>query len=128
MLRILGRDDYGTRNAVVVLGNIGQRSNEMQKDIYICFGDYTEAFDMIEHSKMMYFLDDHWLDDKDLRLIQTLYYLQSVAIGINSKLSEMVPIKRWCSTRMHSFTRSLFSLYSEIHTRFLEDLKGVSIG
>ena len=44
------RSDCGTRNAVFVLKNIGQRSIEMQKDIYMCFVDYTKAFDRIEHN------------------------------------------------------------------------------
>ena len=38
------RNDCGTRNAVVVLKNIGQRSIEMQTDIYLCLVDYTKAF------------------------------------------------------------------------------------
>ena len=51
---------------------MGQRSIEMQKDISMCFVDYTKAFHRIEHNEMMHFLDDLNLDDKDLRLIQTL--------------------------------------------------------
>ena len=66
----------------------------MQKDIFLCFVDYTKAFDRIEHNEIMHFLDDLSLDDKDLRLIQKLYYQQYAAIRVNSKLSEIVPIKR----------------------------------
>ena len=56
--------------------------------------DYTKAFDRIEHNKMIHSFDDFSLDDKDLRLIQTLYYQQCAAIRVNSKLSEMVRVKR----------------------------------
>ena len=65
-----------------------------KKDIYMCFVHYTKACDRIEHNEVMHALDDLSLDDKDLRLIQTLYYQQYAAIRVNSKLSEMVPIKR----------------------------------
>ena len=69
----------------------------MQKDSYMCFVDYTKAFDKIEHNKLIHFLDDLSLDDKDFRLIQALYYQQYAAIPVNSKFSEMVPIK--CGVR-----------------------------
>ena len=61
------RSDYGTRNAVFVLKNIGQRSIEMQEKIYMCFVDYTKAFHRIEFNELMHFLDDLSLYDKDLR-------------------------------------------------------------
>ena len=60
----------------------------------MCFADYTKAFDIIDHNEMMHYLDDLGLDDKDLRLMQTLYYQQYAAIRANSKLSEIIPIKR----------------------------------
>ena len=99
----------------------------MQKDIYMCSVNYTKAFDRIEHNEMMHFLDDLSLDDKDLRLIQTSYYQQYAAIRVNSKLSEMVPIKRGVRQGC-ILSPDLFSLYSEIIIRSLDDLKGVSIG
>ena len=121
------RSDFGTRNAVFVLKNIGQRSIEMQKDIYMCLVDYTKAFDRIEHNKLMPFLDDLSLDDKDLRAIQALYYQQYAAIRVNSKLSEIVAIK--CSVRQgYILSPDLFSLFNEIVIRSLDNLQGVSIG
>ena len=94
----------------------------MQKDIYMCFVDYTKAFDRIEHNEMMHYLDDFSLDNKD-----TLYYQQFAAIRVNSKLSEMVPIKRGVPQGC-VLSPDLFSLYSETIFRSLDDLKGVSIG
>ena len=68
------RSDCGTRSVVLVPKNFGQRSIVMQKDIYMCFLDYTKALDRIEHNEIMHSLDDLSLDYKDLRLIQTLYH------------------------------------------------------
>ena len=61
------RSDCGTRNAIFVVKNIGQRSIEIQKEICMCFVDYIKAFDRIEHNEMMHSLDDVSPDDKDLR-------------------------------------------------------------
>ena len=74
----------------------------------------------------MHSLDDPGLGDKDLRLIQTLYYQQYAAIRVNSKLSEMVPIKHGVRQGC-VLSPDLFSLYSETIIRSLDDLKGVSI-
>ena len=107
------RSDCGTRSAVFVLKNIGQRSIEMQKDISMCFVDYTKAFGRIRHNELMHFLDDLSLDDKDLRVIQTLYYQQCATIRVNSKLNKMVPIKSGVRQGC-ILSPFLFSLYSEI--------------
>ena len=64
--------DCGTRNAVFTLKNVCQRAIEMTNDIYLCFVDYTKAFDRIVHNELIHLLDDLNLDDKDLRLIQSL--------------------------------------------------------
>eukprot|EP00057_Strongylocentrotus_purpuratus_P027795 XP_011682269.1 PREDICTED: RNA-directed DNA polymerase from mobile element jockey-like [Strongylocentrotus purpuratus] len=40
--------DAGTRNAVFALRSIAERAVEMQKDIFLCFIDYTKAFDKNE--------------------------------------------------------------------------------
>ena len=88
------RADCGTRNAVFILKVLIQRSIQMQTDIYLCFVDYTKAFDRVVHNELMHFLDDLELDDKDLQLIQNLYYQQEAGIRINDTVSKMVPIKR----------------------------------
>ena len=99
----------------------------MQKDICTCFVDNTKAFDRIEHNEMMHSLDDLGLDDKDLRLLQTLYYQQYAAIRVNAKLSEIVLLKR-CVRQVSVISPDLFSLYSETIIRSLDDLKRASIG
>ena len=98
----------------------------MQKDIYMCFVDYTKAFDRIEHNELMHFFYDLNLDDKDLRVIQALYYQQFAAIRVNSMLNEMVPIESGVRQGC-ILSPDLFSLYSEIIIRSLENLNGVSI-
>ncbi|XP_071956957.1 uncharacterized protein [Antedon mediterranea] len=44
--------DSGTRNAIFVTRMITERAVEMQKDVYMCFIDYTNAFDKVRHEQL----------------------------------------------------------------------------
>ena len=41
------RKGVGTRDAIGVLRTLGERSLQHNKDLYICFTDYEEAFDRV---------------------------------------------------------------------------------
>ncbi|XP_037775570.1 uncharacterized protein LOC119572536 [Penaeus monodon] len=42
-------EDNGISNATYMLRTIIERSREMQQDLYLCFIDYTKAFDTLKH-------------------------------------------------------------------------------
>ena len=44
--------DKGTRNAIFSLLTLMERAIEVQKDLYLCFIDYSKAFDKIKHSDL----------------------------------------------------------------------------
>ena len=77
-------EDRGTRNAIFMMRSIAEREIEMQRDLYVCFIDYTKAFDKIRHKNLMQILNNLGLDGKDLRLIQDLYWRQQAAIRIDN--------------------------------------------
>ena len=52
----------------------------MGNDIYICFIDYSEAFDKVKHSKMIEYLKEIGLDGKDMYIIIKLYWDQTAAV------------------------------------------------
>ena len=99
----------------------------MQTDIYLCFVDYTKAFNRVVHNELMHFLDDLELDDKDLRLIQNLYYQQEAYIRINDTVNKMVPIKRGVRQGC-VLSPDLNSLFSEIFMRTIKNLPGIGVG
>ena len=94
VVHALGEDQLGfrkgkdTREAITILRNLGKRSMQHGKDMYICFVDYEEAFDRVNWRSLMRALERIAIDWKDRRLIKNLYMGQTVMIridGINSK-------------------------------------------
>ena len=45
------RPGTGTREGIFNLRTICERATDVQKDVYICFIDYTKAFDRVKHFK-----------------------------------------------------------------------------
>ena len=66
-------EDRGTRNAMFMMRSIAERAIEMQRDLYVCFIDYTKVFDKVRHKNLMQILNNLDLDGKDLRLIHKIY-------------------------------------------------------
>ena len=65
-----------------------------KKDLYLCFIDYSKAFDKVRHEKLFNILELLDIDGKHLRVIRNLYWDQSVAVRIGGELSEYKLIKR----------------------------------
>ena len=117
----------GTTNAIYILRAIIERSLEVGQDLYFCFIDYTKAFDTVKHEEIMNMLQDINVDGKDLRIIRNLYWQQTAAIRIESEISEYQKIKRGVRQGC-VLSPDLFSLYSEVIMRKIENMPGVAIG
>ena len=66
--------DKGTRNAIFSLKTPMGRAIEVQKNLYLCFIDYSKKFDKIEHSDLFDVLLRYNCDGKDLRVIRNLFW------------------------------------------------------
>ncbi|GFR64995.1 COMM domain-containing protein 6 [Elysia marginata] len=62
----------GTRDGMFLL-----RTAAHQKDLYMCFIDYTKAFDRINHAKLMEVLTKAGAPDIERRLNAELYWSQT---------------------------------------------------
>ena len=62
--------DKSTRNAIFTLSMLAERCIEMQKDLYLCYIDYSKAFDKVRHEKLFNILEHLDIDGKDLRVIR----------------------------------------------------------
>ena len=119
--------DKGTRNAIFILRMIIERSIEVKHDLYLCFLDYTKAFDKVEHDNLFQILEKLDIDGKDLQIIRNLYWDQKAAIRINNDTSEYTSIKRGVRQGC-VLSPDLFNIYSEMILRNLEDVEGIKIG
>lgn len=117
----------GTRNAIYILRMLSERAIEMQNDLYLCFIDYTKAFDTIKHERMIELLQKLNVDGKDLQVIKNLYWKQTAAIRHENELGGTVKIRRGVRQGC-VMSPDLFSLYSEHIMREIEGLPGIGVG
>ena len=66
--------DSGTRNAIFTLRNLVERAIEMKRDVFLCFINYTKAFDKVRH-------DSLFKDLKTLNLPGKDYDSYNICIG-----------------------------------------------
>ena len=104
--------DAGTRNAIFAVRNISERAVEMQKDVYMCFIDYSKAFDNVKHSELFEELKKLDIYRKDLRLLQSLYWNQFACIRVEAECSKYINIRRGVSVVLCCQTCSICKVKS----------------
>lgn len=119
--------DKGTRNAIFALKTLMERSIEVQKDLYLCFIDYSKAFDEVRHSDLFDILAGLYIDGKDLRVLRNIYWEQEAAIRVDNDISQYRPICRGVRQGC-VFSPDLFNIYSEKILRNIENHEGISVG
>ena len=127
--------DAGTRNAILVLRTIAERMNQEQKPLFVCFIDYSKAFDKVQHEKLFDILQNDlrflrnscWdIDGEDLRFLRNLYWDQTADIEIQNEIKQVTKIKR--EVRQGCVVSpDLLNLYSEIILRYLRDKPGLMV-
>ena len=88
------RPRTGTREGICNMRTTCERATDVQKDVYICFIDYTKAFDRVKHFKMIEFLSEIGRDDKDLQIMSKLYWKQSACVRTESGMTSEFKIKK----------------------------------
>ena len=117
----------GTLEGIFNLRTIYERATDVQKDVYVCFIDYTKAFDRVKHFKMIGCLSEIGKDDQDLQIISKLYWEQSASVRTESGMTSEYKIKRGLRQGC-VLSPNLFDLYTEKIFREVEDMKGINIG
>ena len=120
------RSGMGIWKGIFNLRSIFDMALEVGKEVYLCFIDYTKAFDWVKHSKMIECLKEIGVDDTELQIITKLYWEQSVVVRTESGLTAECKIKKgaWQGCVLSS---SLFNLYTEKIFKDVQDMKGVII-
>ena len=100
---------------------------EMQKTLYICFIDYTKAFDRAKHDLLFKILSKAGVPDKKINIIKYLYVQQKATVRYENETSEEITIKRGVRQGC-ILSPCLFNIYTEYLIReALEDGKGINI-
>ena len=73
-----------------MLRRLVKRMIEKQKDVYICFIDYSKAFDTVKHEPLIDLLQSLDIDSQDVKLLANLYWNQEAAVRHNDEFSEAI--------------------------------------
>ena len=104
-----------------------ERCLEMQIILYICFIDYTKAFDRVKHDMLFEILSKAGVPDKEINIIKSLYLQQKATVRYENETSEEITIKRGVRQGCILST-CLFNIYTEYLIReALEDGEGINI-
>uniref|UniRef100_A0A0B7BSZ6 Reverse transcriptase domain-containing protein n=1 Tax=Arion vulgaris TaxID=1028688 RepID=A0A0B7BSZ6_9EUPU len=117
----------GTSNAIYILRTLIERSIEVKADLYLCFIDYTKAFDNVRHQELSKMLESLNIDSKDLRIIQNIYWQQTAAIRTDKKIGTFQKITKGVRQGC-VLSPDLFSLYCESIFRSIKDIPGIAVG
>ena len=69
-----------TRDQIANIRWIIKKSREVQKNIFLCFIDYTKAFDCVEHNKLSTILQEMGIPEHLTCLLRNLYAGQEVTV------------------------------------------------
>ncbi|GFR68844.1 retrovirus-related Pol polyprotein LINE-1 [Elysia marginata] len=114
-------------NAIVTLSMLMERVVEVQYDVYLCFIDYSKAFDKVKHSEWFGILDQLNIDGKDLRILWNLYWKQVPAISIDGDYTDFTETERGVRQGC-ALSLALFNLYREVILRNITDMEGIKVG
>ena len=89
-----GRGTRDANHAICQLRIMVERCLEMQKKHYICFIDYTKAFDRVKHDLLFEILSKAGIPNKEININKMFYLQQKATVRCENETSEEITIKR----------------------------------
>ena len=74
------REGRGTRDEMANICWITEKAKEFQKNIYLCFIDYSNVFDCVYHNKLWKILKEMGIPDHLTCLLRNLYAGQEATV------------------------------------------------
>lgn len=74
------RRGRGTRDQIANIRWIMEKAREHQKDVYLCFIDYSKAFDCVNHAKLWNILRSMGVPEHLILLMRNLYIGQEATV------------------------------------------------
>ena len=106
------RKGRGTRDQIVNIRWIIEKTIEFQKNIYFCFIDYSKAFDCVDHNKWWKILKEMGIPDHLTCLLRNLYAGQVATVRTGHGTTDWFQIGK----RVYQgciLSPCLFNLYAE---------------
>ena len=88
------------------------KKQEISKNIYFCFIDYTKAFDCVDHKKLWKILKEMGIPDHLTCLLRNLYAGQEAAVRTGHGTTDWFQIEKGVSQGC-ILSLCLFNLYAE---------------
>jgi len=98
----------GTRDQIANIHWITEKARQFQEIIYICFTDYTKAFDCVDDNKVWKILKEMGIPDHLTCLLRNLYAGQKAAVRTGHGAMDWFQIGKSCI-----LSPCLFNLYAE---------------
>ena len=86
------RKGRGTRDQIANICWIIEKAREFQKNIYVCFIDYTKAIDCVDHSKLWETLKEMGLPDPLTCLLRNLHAVQEATVRTGHGIADWFQI------------------------------------
>ena len=77
------RKGRGTRDQIANICWIIKKAREFQKNIYLCFVDYTKAFECVDHNKLWKILKEKGTPDHLTCILRNLYASQEATVRMD---------------------------------------------
>lgn len=124
------RKGRGTRDIISDVRRIMEKSKEHQKDVYMCFIDYSKAFDCVDYDRMWLTLRDMGIPEHLIVLLRNLYTNQEATVRTEHGVCKWFPIEKGVRQGC-ILSPYLFNLYAEQIIRnagLYEDERGIKLG
>ena len=106
------RKGRGTRDQIANIHWIIKKARELQKTMYFCFIEYSEAFDCVDHNKLWTILKEMGIPDHLTCLLRNLYAGQEATVRTRHGTTDWFQI--WKGVHQGCMlSPCLFTLYAE---------------
>lgn len=124
------RRGRGTRDQIANIRWIMEKAREHQKDVYLCFIDYSKAFDCVNHAKLWNILRSMGVPEHLILLMRNLYIGQEATVRTEFGETEWFKIRNGVRQGC-ILSPYLFNCYSEYVMRMAQlenTTAGIQIG
>ena len=102
----------GTRDHIYNLQSLIRKCHEMQQDLFICFVDYSKAFDNARYEKLWSVMLNMGFSPQVIKLIKSLYCEQQSAVRLECGTTEWFGIQKGVRQGC-ILSPALFNIYTE---------------